>query len=85
MNKDQSTGFLILFASILGILIYGWLMFFTSWSILALQISAFVAVAAVLAILAWIGYTLATTPPPASIEEIEKELSEEKGKKESKK
>lgn len=85
MNKDQFTGFIILFTSILGILIYGWLMFFTTWSILALQISAFVAVAVVLAILAWIGYTLATTSPPESIEEIEKELSEEKEKKESKK
>lgn len=28
-------------------------------------------------ILAWIGYTLATTPPPKPIEEIEKELEEE--------
>ena len=26
---------------------------------------------------AWIGYTLATTPPPKPIEEIEKELEEE--------
>ncbi|MFZ8793387.1 MAG: transcriptional regulator, partial [Acidilobaceae archaeon] len=28
-------------------------------------------------ILAWIGYTLATTPPPKPIEEIEKEIEEE--------
>jgi len=27
--------------------------------------------------LAWIGYTLATTPPPKPVEEIEKELEEE--------
>jgi hypothetical protein len=33
-----------------------------------------VAVAGVFAILAWIGYTLATTPPPKPIEEIEKEI-----------
>jgi len=31
----------------------------------------------VLGILAWIGYTLATTPPPKPIEEIEKEIEEE--------
>jgi len=37
----------------------------------------FIAVAAVMGILAWIGYTLATTPPPKPIEEIEKELEEE--------
>jgi predicted DNA-binding transcriptional regulator len=39
-----------------------------------------VAVVGVFGILAWIGYTLATTPPPKPIEEIEKEMraSEEK-------
>jgi predicted DNA-binding transcriptional regulator len=36
-----------------------------------------VVVAAILTILAWIGYTLATTPPPKPIEEIEKEIGEE--------
>jgi len=34
-------------------------------------------VAAVLGILAWVGYALATTPPPKPIEEIEKEIEEE--------
>jgi predicted DNA-binding transcriptional regulator len=28
-------------------------------------------------VIGWIGFTLATTPPPKPIEEIEKELSEE--------
>jgi len=32
-------------------------------SLLTLQVSAFLAVAFVLGIMAWIGYTLATTPP----------------------
>jgi len=32
---------------------------------------------AVLAIGAWIGWTMATTPPPAPIEELEAELKEE--------
>jgi len=35
------------------------------------------AMTAVLFIVAWIGWTLATTPPPKPIEEIEKELEEE--------
>ena len=61
----------------IGIVIYGWILFFTEWTILLLQITGFVAVAAILGILAWIGYTLATTPPPKPIEEIEKELEEE--------
>ena len=77
MNRDQLIGGLILVASIAGIIIYSWILFFTDWSIILLQLTAFVAVAGVLGILAWIGYTLATTPPPKPIEEIEKELEEE--------
>ena len=47
------------------------------FSELLIKITVFVAVAGVMGILAWIGYTLATTPPPKPIEEIEKELEEE--------
>ncbi|MEM3437437.1 MAG: hypothetical protein QXP55_02725 [Nitrososphaerales archaeon] len=67
LNKDQAIGVLILIASIVGIIIYGWLLFFIN-TLLVLQISAFIAVLAILGILAWIGYTMATTPPPAPIE-----------------
>jgi len=70
-------GALILVASVIGIIVYGWILFFTEWTMLLLKITGFVAVAAVLGILAWIGYTLATTPPPKPIEEIEKELEGE--------
>ena len=77
MNRDQVFGVLILIASVIGIIVYGWILFFTEWTILLLQLTGFVAVAAVLGILAWIGYTLATTPPPKPIEEIEKELEGE--------
>ena len=77
MSRDQVIGALLLIAGIVGIIIYGWLVFLTQWSLLVLQITGFVAVAGVLGILAWIGYTLATTPPPKPIEEIEKELEEE--------
>ena len=77
MNKDQAIGALLLIVGVVGIIVYGWLVFLTQWSLLVLQITGFVAVAGVLGILAWIGYTLATTPPPKPIEEIEKELEEE--------
>ncbi|MEM1522011.1 MAG: transcriptional regulator [Thermofilaceae archaeon] len=76
MTKDQMIGAALMIGSIAGILVYGWLLT-TSYSMLLLQITAFVAVAGVLGILAWIGYTLATTPPPKPIEEIEKEIEEE--------
>ena len=77
MNRDQVIGALILAASVIGIVIYGWVLFFMERTILLLQLTGFVAVAAILGILAWIGYTLATTPPPKPIEEVEKELEGE--------
>jgi len=77
LSRDQVIGALILAASVIGIIVYGWILFFTEWTLLLLQITGFVAVVAVLGILAWIGYTLATTPPPKPIEEIEKELEDE--------
>jgi predicted DNA-binding transcriptional regulator len=76
MNKDKIIGLLILIGSVLGIIIYAWLIFFIS-PIIVIQITLFIAVSAILAILSWIGYTLATTPPPKPIEEIEKELEGE--------
>ena len=77
MSRDQLLGAVVLVLSILGIIVYGWLMFFTGFWQLVIKLTAFVAVAGILGILAWIGYTLATTPPPKPIEEIEKELEEE--------
>jgi len=77
VSRDQVIGVLLVLAGIVGIILYAWLIFLTEWSYLILQLTGFVAVAGVLGILAWIGYTLATTPPPKPIEEIEKELEEE--------
>ena len=77
MSRDQVYGAVVMVGSILGILIYGWLVFFSRWVTVVLQITGFIAVAAVLGVLTWIGYTLATTPPPKPIEEIEKEIEEE--------
>ena len=76
MSRDQAIGILLLVASIVGIIIYGWIVFFTEWFLLLLQITGFIAVAGVFGVLAWIGYTLVTTPPPKPIEEVEKELEE---------
>jgi predicted DNA-binding transcriptional regulator len=85
---DRVIGAGILVGSILGICIYFWLVFLSPWTVLVIQVSAFAAVAALLAIVAWIGYTLATTPPPKPIEELEKELEgiqEEPGESEAEK
>jgi predicted DNA-binding transcriptional regulator len=39
-------------------------------------LSAFFAVTAVLIIVAWIGYTLATTPPPEPLEDFDDDLED---------
>lgn len=77
MPRDQQIGLILLIACVAGIILYGWLVLFSPWAMLVLQITAFAAVATILGVLAWIGYTLATTPPPKPLEEIEKELAKE--------
>jgi predicted DNA-binding transcriptional regulator len=66
MNKDQGIGAVLLVATIIGIPVYAWLLF--AYAIVVLQITAFIAVASVLVIAAWIGWTMATTPPSAPLE-----------------
>ena len=70
MASDKSTGALLLIIGLVGILLYGWLLFFYSESMttLILQITAFLGVSMILAIIAWIGYTMATTPPPEPLD-----------------
>jgi len=88
MNKDQVLGALILLGSLGGIAVYFYLAFLSPWVTIIIQLTAFVAVAGVLVILGWIGYTLATTPPPMPIEDFkfdEDIESEEKAKSEEKK
>lgn len=75
MSNDKVLGSLILLGSIGSICVYFWLLFFSVWAMLVIQISAFLAVAAVLLILSWIGYTMATTPPPIPL--IDQELKDE--------
>lgn len=66
MNKDQALGAVILLASLIGIVLYAWSLY--AYSIVVLQVTAFIAVAGILVIAAWIGWTMATTPPPAPLE-----------------
>jgi len=86
--NDRVLGGGILLGSLVGLALYFYLVFVSPWSFLVIQISAFAAVAAVLVIVAWIGYTLATTPPPKPIEDLDLEESEkdveEKGEESSK-
>lgn len=49
-----------------GIVGYGVLLWL--WPTVVLQVTAFMGVAVILGILAWVGWTMATTPPPAPLE-----------------
>ena len=71
MGKDQAVGWMILLVSVLSVIAYFYLALLSPWAMLTIQVSAFLAVAAVLFIVAWIGYTLATTPPPTPLEDLE--------------
>ena len=80
---DKVSGYAVLFGSLLGIVCYFYLLFLSPWTLLTVQISAFPAVTAVLMIMAWIGYSLATTPSPMPLEDWEEESSTEEERGES--
>jgi predicted DNA-binding transcriptional regulator len=65
-SKDQVLGAVILVASVIVIVVYAWLIY--ALPLITLQVTAFLAVGAVLVIIAWIGWVMATTPPPAPLE-----------------
>jgi predicted DNA-binding transcriptional regulator len=75
MANDRAIGGAILGGSIIGIIVYALLLWY--WGPLVVEITAFIGVFVLLAILAWIGYTMATTPPPEPITDIP-EMSTEK-------
>lgn len=80
MAKDQMIGSALLIASIVVGILYIYWLFFTPYFIWALIIPILLAVIGILAIIAWIGYTMATTPPPTPIEDIELDRKAEEGK-----
>ncbi len=84
VSKDQSIGGAICLICVvvgvlytLGLFYYGipgdWQIAFT-----LVAIPVFIAFIAILGIGAWIGWTMATTPPPKPIEEITAEMEPEK-------
>jgi predicted DNA-binding transcriptional regulator len=85
MGKDQTIGILVFAVCIIVIVAYGWLVFLTDWSILVLKLTGFVAIGGILGIGSWIGWTMATTPPPKPLEELGMENSESEEEEESEK
>lgn len=80
MHKDQVIGAGLLAVSVIVIIAYIWLVFLppiAGADIFILKLTGAVAITGIFVILGWIGYTLATTPLPKPIQEIEKEIEEE--------
>jgi lysylphosphatidylglycerol synthetase-like protein (DUF2156 family) len=84
VSKDQTIGGLICLVCVVVAVLYtvglfvfgnplGWAIEFT-----LVAVPVFIALIAVLFIGAWIGWTMATTPPPKPIEEITSEEEEKK-------
>ena len=94
VNKDQAIGGAIFIVCLLVAVFYLVTLFFPSWlgvfgvdtSVAALAnyqfwviaVPVFIAFVAIMFIGAWIGWTMATTPPPKPIEEITTEMEEKK-------
>ena len=90
MSKDQSYGFLIFLVSVVIAVLYLYAFFGPYlglldpfWYNVAVGLPVILAVLMALGIMAWIGYTMMTTPPPAPLEEIapsaETQSEEKKG------
>lgn len=83
MYKDRLIGGLIfVVCAVIGVLYTIGLFYFGNpleWSLplWLIAIPVFIAFIAVMVIGAWIGWTMATTPPPKPIEEIEAEIKSE--------
>ncbi len=86
MNKDKALGFTILAICVVLALGYVVSLFYPQWLVNVgligstvdvqfwlIAVPVFVVAVAVLLIGAWIGFTMATTPPPKAIEEITSE------------
>ncbi len=89
VSKDQAIGGLIcVICVVIGILYTVGLFFFenplnsSTWTLpfWLIAIPVFIAFIAILGIGAWIGWTMATTPPPKPIEEITSEMEAEEAK-----
>jgi predicted DNA-binding transcriptional regulator len=70
MARDRAIGSALVVGAVVGVIVYGVLMFGLGRTIAldTLRVTAFVAVIGILAILGWIGYVMATTPPPVPLE-----------------
>ncbi len=68
MDKRRSTGITIFILCIAGFFVYAYLLMLSEWSGVVLQLSVLMITGGLLGVIAWIGYTMATTKAsPSSI------------------
>jgi predicted DNA-binding transcriptional regulator len=63
-RRSKGTGLALLMFSVVIFIIYAYFLFATEWGIMILKFTVLGAAATLLAVLAWIGYTMATAPEP---------------------
>jgi len=91
VSKDQAIGGAILLVCLLVAVFYLITLFYPQWLVeiglisdvsgvqfWVIAVPVFIAFVAIMFIGAWIGWTMATTPPPKPIEEITTEIEEKK-------
>jgi formate hydrogenlyase subunit 3/multisubunit Na+/H+ antiporter MnhD subunit len=89
VSKDQSIGGIIFLLCAVVAVLYIVTLFYPAWIVnlgwaseeadvrfWVIAVPVFIAFIAIMAIGAWIGWTMATTPPPKPIEEITTEIEE---------
>ena len=59
---SKGVGAILLLVSIVAFFVYSYFLLGTEWGMLILQLTALGAVAILLAVLGWIGYTMLTAP-----------------------
>ena len=59
---SKGVGAVLLFVSVAVFIVYAYFLLGTEWGILILQLTALGAVAILLSVLGWIGYTMLTAP-----------------------
>ncbi|XHH08156.1 MAG: transcriptional regulator [Candidatus Bathyarchaeia archaeon] len=91
VSKDQAIGGAILLVCVLVAIFYIVTLFYPDWLVTigllgstanvqfwVIAVPVFIAFVAIMFIGAWIGWTMATTPPPKPIEEITTEIEDKK-------
>jgi len=66
MDKRKGTGITIFVLCIGGFFLYAYLLMLSEWSPIVLQLSILMIAGGILAVIAWIGYVMATTKPSSA-------------------